>query len=155
MCGCLPLKRWPSLLLLISSRCLTIQHINCRIESLLSNGNSHLSAARALQVCCKEFGFLLTCLSQCSWGLKASHVISLCQLCCARFLDLENSLKNRSGVIWWEGAANLGQFRELGRWRLPNRHLKSEVAMLLTLSRLFNLVQFVTCCQLFLELNYF
>lgn len=57
---------WPSLLLLISSRCLTIQHINCRIESLLSNGNSHLSAARALQVCCKEFRFLLTCLSQCS-----------------------------------------------------------------------------------------
>ena len=57
---------WPSLLLLISSRCLTIQHINCRIESLLSNGNSHLSAAWALQVYCKEFGFLLTCLSQCS-----------------------------------------------------------------------------------------
>ena len=36
----------------------------------------------------------------------------------------KNSLKNRSGVIWWEGTANLGQFRELGRRRLPNRHLK-------------------------------
>ena len=37
--------------------------------------------------------------------------------------------------------------------RLRKRHLKSEVALLQTLSRLFHLVQFVKCWQSFLELN--
>ena len=39
------------------------------------------------------------------------------------------------------------------RRRLWKRHLKSEVALLQTLSRLFHLVHFVKCWQLFLELN--
>ena len=37
--------------------------------------------------------------------------------------------------------------------RLRKRHLKSEVALLQTLSRLFHLVQFVKCWKFFLELN--
>ena len=39
------------------------------------------------------------------------------------------------------------------RRRLRKRHLKSEFALLQTLSRLFHLVQFVKCWQFFLELN--
>ena len=39
------------------------------------------------------------------------------------------------------------------RRRLRKRHLKSEVALPQTLSRLFHLVQFVKCWQFFLELN--
>ena len=40
------------------------------------------------------------------------------------------------------------------RWRrLPKRHLKSEFALLQTLSRLFHVVQFVQCWQFFLELS--
>ena len=38
------------------------------------------------------------------------------------------------------------------RW-LRKRHLKSEFALLQTLSRLFHLVYFVKCWQMFLELN--
>ena len=37
--------------------------------------------------------------------------------------------------------------------RLRKRHLKKEFALLQTLSRLFQLVQFVKCWQIFLELN--
>ena len=39
------------------------------------------------------------------------------------------------------------------RLRLRKRHLKSEFALLQTLPRLFQLVQFVKCWQIFLELN--
>ena len=39
------------------------------------------------------------------------------------------------------------------RRRLRKRHLKSEFALLQTLSRLFKLVQFVKCWPIFLELN--
>ena len=40
------------------------------------------------------------------------------------------------------------------RWRrLRKRHLKSEVALLQTLDRLFHLVQFVKCWQFLLKLN--
>ena len=39
------------------------------------------------------------------------------------------------------------------QWRLRKRHLKSEVVLLQTLSRLFHLVQFVKCWKFFLELN--
>ena len=40
------------------------------------------------------------------------------------------------------------------RWRwLRKRHLKSELALLQSLSRLFHLVYFVQCWQMFLELN--
>ena len=49
-----------------------------------------------------------------------------------------------------------GIFRELKqqrRWRLQKRHLKSEVALPQTLSRLFHLVQFIKCWQFCLELN--
>ena len=41
----------------------------------------------------------------------------------------------------------------LWRRRLGKRHLNSEVALPQTLSRLFRLVQFVKCRQIFLELN--
>ena len=39
------------------------------------------------------------------------------------------------------------------RRRLRKRHLKSEFALLQTLSRLLHLVYFVKCWQMFLELN--
>ena len=39
------------------------------------------------------------------------------------------------------------------RRRLRKRHLKSEFALLQTLSRLLHLVHFVKCWQMFLELN--
>ena len=39
------------------------------------------------------------------------------------------------------------------RQRLRKGHLKSQVALLQTLSRLFHLAQFVKCWQIFLELN--
>ena len=39
------------------------------------------------------------------------------------------------------------------RRRLRKRHLKSEFPPLQTLSRLFHLVHFVKCWQMFLELN--
>ena len=39
------------------------------------------------------------------------------------------------------------------RRRLRKRHVKSEVALLQTLSRLLHLVQFIKCWLLFLELN--
>ena len=38
--------------------------------------------------------------------------------------------------------------------RLPKRHLKSDFMLLQTLSRIFHLVQFVKCWQIFLELNF-
>ena len=44
-------------------------------------------------------------------------------------------------------------FKQQRRRRLRKRHLKSEVALLQTLSRLFHLVQFIKCWQFSLELN--
>ena len=38
--------------------------------------------------------------------------------------------------------------------RLQKRHLKSEFAPIQTLSRLFHLVYFVKCWQMFMELNF-
>ena len=40
------------------------------------------------------------------------------------------------------------------QWQLRKRHLKSEFALLQTLSCIFHLVQFVKCWQIFLELNF-
>ena len=45
------------------------------------------------------------------------------------------------------------ELKQQWRWRLTKRHLKSEFALLQTLSRLFHLVYFVKCWQMFLELN--
>ena len=45
------------------------------------------------------------------------------------------------------------QRRRRRRRRLRKRHLKSEFALLQTLSRLFHLVYFVKCWQMFFELN--
>ena len=45
------------------------------------------------------------------------------------------------------------ELKQPRRRRLRRRHLKSEVALLRTLSRLFHLVQFVKCWQFFLELS--
>ena len=45
------------------------------------------------------------------------------------------------------------ELQQLLRRRLRKRHLKSEFALLQTLSRLFQLVQFVKCWQIVLELN--
>ena len=58
-----------------------------------------------------------------------------------------------------EGATSPSEreYRELKqqrRRRLRKRELKSEVALLQTLSHLFHLVQFVKCWQFFLELNF-
>ena len=48
---------------------------------------------------------------------------------------------------------NSRELKQQRRRRLPKRHLKSEFAPLQTLSRLFHLVYFVKCWQMFLELN--
>ena len=53
-------------------------------------------------------------------------------------------------VFFRGGGGGLEQQR---RRRLRNCHLKSEVALLQTLSRLFHLIQFVECWQFFLKLN--
>ena len=45
------------------------------------------------------------------------------------------------------------ELKEQRRRRLRKRHLKREVALLQPLQRVFHLVQFVICWQLFLELN--
>ena len=45
------------------------------------------------------------------------------------------------------------ELKQRRRRRLRKRHLKSEFALLQTLSRSFHLVQFVNSCQTFLELN--
>ena len=45
------------------------------------------------------------------------------------------------------------ELKQQRRWRLQKRHLKSEFAPLQTLSRLFHLLYFVKCWQMFLELN--
>jgi len=45
------------------------------------------------------------------------------------------------------------ELKQQRRRRLQKRHLKSEFAPLQTLSRLFHLVYFVKCWQMFLELN--
>ena len=45
------------------------------------------------------------------------------------------------------------ELKQRRRRRLRKRHLKSEFAPLQTLSRLFHLVYFVKCWQMFLELN--
>jgi len=45
------------------------------------------------------------------------------------------------------------ELKQPRRRRLRRRHLKSEVALLQTLSCLFHLVQFVKCWQFFLELS--
>ena len=47
----------------------------------------------------------------------------------------------------------LGRLSRQRRRRLRKRQLKSEFALLQTLSRLFHLVYFVKCWQMFLELN--
>ena len=46
-----------------------------------------------------------------------------------------------------------GSLKQQPRQRLWKRHLNNEVALPKTLSRLFQLVQFVKCWQFFLELN--
>ena len=51
------------------------------------------------------------------------------------------------------GRLNKRELKQKRRRRLRKRHLKSEFALLQTLSRLFQLVQFVECWQIFLELN--
>ena len=48
---------------------------------------------------------------------------------------------------------NIREFKQQRRRRLRKRHLKSEFALLQTLSILFQLVQFVKCWHFFLELN--
>jgi len=45
------------------------------------------------------------------------------------------------------------KFKQQRRRRLQKRHLKSEVALIQTLSLLFHLVQYVKCWQFFVELN--
>ena len=48
---------------------------------------------------------------------------------------------------------SIREFKERRRRRLRKRHLKSKFALPQTLSRLFRLVYFVKCYQIFLEMN--
>ena len=80
------------------------------------------------------------------------------------FALLQKSRRNHRPDVWTEAlsgmvfvpARTLPGIRELKqqrRWRLQKRHLKSEFALPQTLSRLFHLVYFVKCWQMFLKLN--
>ena len=53
----------------------------------------------------------------------------------------------------WDLKVPISELKQQWRRRLRKRHLKSEVVFPQTLSRLFHLVQFVKCWQIFLELN--
>ena len=50
-------------------------------------------------------------------------------------------------------AINIRELKQQWQGRLWKRHLKSEFTVLQTLSHLFQLVQFIKCWQIFLELN--
>ena len=65
-----------------------------------------------------------------------------------RFIVLGHKY-GRHDVMW----KHIREVQQQLRRRLRKRHLKSEFALLQTLSRLFQLVQFVKCWQIFLELN--
>ena len=56
----------------------------------------------------------------------------------------------RKGSLYF---VNIRELKQQRRRRLRKRDLKSEFALLQTLSRLFHLVYFVKCWQMFLELN--
>ena len=71
-----------------------------------------------------------------------------------------------SGLPWKDPASTLTarppclllplgnrELKQQQRRRLRKRHIKSKFALLQTLSRLFHLVYFVKCWQMFLELN--
>ena len=49
---------------------------------------------------------------------------------------------------------DIRELKQQRQRRLQKRHLKSEFAPLQTLSRLFHLVYFVKCWQMFTELNF-
>ena len=65
-----------------------------------------------------------------------------------RFIVLGHKY-GRHDVMW----KHIRELQQQLRRRLRKRHLKSEFALLQTLSRLFQLVQFVKCRLIFLELN--
>ena len=46
------------------------------------------------------------------------------------------------------------ELKQQRRWRLWKRRFKSEFSLLSTLSRLFHLVQFVKCWQMFVEIEF-
>ena len=62
--------------------------------------------------------------------------------------DAESELASRDVT-----APFFSELKQQRRRRLRKRHLKSEFTLPQTLSRLFQLVQFVKCWQFFLELN--
>ena len=69
---------------------------------------------------------------------------------------MKSSCKRKNKFIAFAGGSWLALNKELKqhrRRRLRKRHLKSEVALLQTLSRLFHRVKFVKFWQFFLELN--
>ena len=69
---------------------------------------------------------------------------------------MKSSCKRKNKFIAFAGGSWLALNKELmqhRRRRLRKRHLKSEVALLQTLSRLFHRVKFVKFWQFFLELN--
>ena len=69
---------------------------------------------------------------------------------------MKSSCKRKNKFIAFAGGSWLALNKELKqhrRRRLRKRHLKSEVALLQTLSRLFHRAKFVKFWQFFLELN--
>ena len=67
------------------------------------------------------------------------------------FKELEGSVSKRGSLIGFCFFSR--ELKQLRRRRLRKRHLKSELALLETLSRLFHLIKFVKWWQNFLELN--
>ena len=55
---------------------------------------------------------------------------------------------------WFSVKDEIGSLSNNKRRRLRKHHLKSEFALPQTLSRLFHLVEFVKCWQIFLQLNF-
>ena len=64
-----------------------------------------------------------------------------------------SSFFNISGIFALTVSWVIRELKQRRRWRLRKRHLKSEVALLQTLSRLFHLFQFTKCWQFSLEMN--
>ena len=113
--------------------------------------------------------FFLTLAKPLSWisysysfwssNLKLSHDASaqnwpegkgLYSLSCYKF-NKTNVQQQQEVCLWIKGIN--GELKQQRRWKLQKGHFKSEFALLQTLSRLYLIVQFVKCWQIFLELN--
>ena len=90
-------------------------------------------------------------LTQTKYGKMTLQPRSRVRILIYRTWTIQNELKLLAPCIYI--FKFLRELQQQIRRRLRKRHLKSEFALLQTLSRLFQLVQFVKYCQISLELN--